>query len=89
MGLMQLMPQTATRFNVQDPFDPSANVNAGARYLRLLLNKFGTIQLALAAYHAGEGRVRRGRNTVPMITATRKYVVSVIHHYMRYKKAGY
>ena len=88
MGLMQLMPATAKRFDVSDPFDPAANVNAGARYLRLLIKKFGTIHLALAAYHAGEGRVRRGRNTVPRILSTRKYVVRVIHNYMTFKKRG-
>ena len=89
MGLMQLMPETAERFAVQDPFDPVKNIEAGARYLRLLLNKFGKINLALAAYHAGEGRVSRGRNTVPPILATRKYVVKVIHRYLRYKQLGF
>lgn len=85
MGLMQLMPGTAARFGVTDPFDPIANINAGARYLRILLNKFGTIQLALAAYNAGEDRVKRHRNTIPPIMETRRYVVSVIHFYMRYR----
>ena len=88
MGLMQLMPATAERFGVDDPFSPIANINAGARYLRILLNKFGTIQLALAAYNAGEGRVRSARNTIPNIPETRRYVVSVIHFYMRYKQMG-
>ena len=88
MGLMQLMPGTAERFGVSDPFDPVANINAGARYLKLLLNRFGTIQLALASYHAGEGRVQRGRRTIPRITATNKYVIDVIHAFMYYKKHG-
>ncbi len=86
MGLMQLMPETAERFQVSDPFEPLANLDAGARYLRLLLDRFGTIQLALAAYHAGEGRVQRARRTIPPIPATRRYVVSVIHHFMRYRR---
>ena len=88
MGLMQLMPGTADRFGVADPFDPVANINAGARYLRLLLNRFGTIQLALASYHAGEGRVQRGRRTIPRIPATNRYVIDVIHAFMYYKKHG-
>ena len=88
MGLMQLMPETAARFGVTDPFDPIANINAGARYLRILLNRFGTIQLALASYHAGEGRVQRGRRTIPRITSTNKYVINVIHAFMYYKKHG-
>lgn len=85
-GLMQLMPATARRFNVPDPFDPVANIDAGARYLRLLIRKFGRINLALAAYHAGEGRVRAARNTIPAIPATRKYVIRVIHQFLRLKK---
>jgi soluble lytic murein transglycosylase-like protein len=89
MGLMQLMPGTAAGFGVTNPYDPIANVNGGARYLRLLMGRFGTINLALAAYNSGEGRVLRGRRTIPPILETRKYVVSVIHFYMRYKKDGY
>ena len=88
MGLMQLMPGTAERFGVADPFDPAANINAGARYLRILLDRFGTIQLALASYHAGEGRVQRGRRTIPRIPATNRYVIDVIHAFMYYKKNG-
>jgi soluble lytic murein transglycosylase-like protein len=88
MGMMQLMPETAAELGVADPYDPIANISGGARYLRGLLNKFHRINLALAAYHAGQGRVSRGRNTVPRIVSTQKYVVSVIHHYMRYKKTG-
>lgn len=89
IGMMQLMPGTAADLGVSDPYDPVANINGGARYLRRLLNKFGQINIALAAYHAGEGRVSRGRRTIPNILSTRKYVVSVLHHYMRYKKAGF
>ena len=88
MGMMQLMPGTASDLGVSNPYDPIANINGGARYLRYLMNKFGKINIVLAAYHAGEGRVKRGRHTIPNILSTRKYVISVIHHYMRYKKAG-
>ncbi|MFO1351494.1 MAG: lytic transglycosylase domain-containing protein [Gammaproteobacteria bacterium] len=89
MGLMQLMPGTAAGLGVTNPYDPIANVSGGARYLRLLIGRFGTINLALAAYNSGEGRVLQGRRTIPPILETRKYVVSVIHFYMRYKKEGY
>ena len=58
-GLMQLMPATAARFGVHDSFDPRENVHAGAKYLRLLLEKYkGNLTLALAAYNAGEAKRR-------------------------------
>ena len=58
-GLMQLMPATAARFGVHDRFDPRENVRAGAKYLRLLLDKYkGNLTLALAAYNAGEAESR-------------------------------
>jgi len=59
MGLCQLMPQTAKRFGVKDPFDPDENLNAGARYLRELYNRYRDWKLALAAYNAGEGAVEK------------------------------
>src|SRR3984893_13118706 len=59
MGLMQLMPATATRFGVSNPFDPRQNVHAGARYLKLLMDRFQDVRLALAAYNAGEEAVER------------------------------
>ena len=59
-GLMQLMPATAARFGVHDRFDPRENVRAGAKYLRLLIDKYkGNLTLALAAYNAGEEKWRR------------------------------
>ena len=59
-GLMQLMPATAERFGVTDPFDPEANIFAGTRYVRRLLDEFSSDpELALAAYNSGEGTVRR------------------------------
>src|SRR6185436_10290089 len=55
-GLMQMMPATAKRFGLKDPFDPKANVEAGTKYLKWLLKRFdGDVSLALAGYNAGEG----------------------------------
>jgi len=76
MGLMQLMPETAIRYAVRDPFDPAANIDAGTRHLRILLDEFGT-RGALAAYNAGEGPVR-AFDGVPPYSETRKYVTRVL-----------
>jgi len=76
MGLMQLMPETALRYAVRDPFDPAANIDAGTRHLRILLDEFGT-RGALAAYNAGEGPVR-AFDGVPPYSETRKYVTRVL-----------
>ena len=76
MGLMQLMPETATRYAVLDPFDPAANIDAGTRHLRTLLDEFGT-RGALAAYNAGEGPVR-AFNGIPPYSETRRYVTRVL-----------
>jgi len=76
MGLMQLMPATVRRYEVVNPFDPQANIDAGTRHLRTLLDEFGT-RGALAAYNAGEGPVRRFRG-VPPYPETRHYVSRVL-----------
>jgi soluble lytic murein transglycosylase-like protein len=78
MGLGQLMPATAARFGVADPFEPQANLRAAARYLDWLLDRFGQdAVLALAAYNAGEGAVDRRRG-VPPYPETRAYVPRVL-----------
>jgi soluble lytic murein transglycosylase-like protein len=73
---MQLMPATARDLGLADPFDPAANVEAGVAYLRRLADEFGTV-LALAAYNAGPGTVRRHEG-VPPFAETRAYVRSVV-----------
>ena len=76
-GLMQLMPQTARQYGVRDAFDPEANLEAGAKHLRRLLDKYdGDLTLALAAYNAGEGAVRRHQG-VPAYPETMDYVKKV------------
>ena len=75
-GLMQLMPATVERYNVQDPFDPAANIDAGARYLRYLFDQFG-MRGGLAAYNAGEGAVSRFHG-VPPYRETVRYVDRIL-----------
>lgn len=84
-GLMQLMPVTAERFGVDDPFDPKQSINAGALYLNKLLKEFKTKELALAAYNAGEGTVRRYNSEIPPYPETQRYVKKVIGFYWYYK----
>ena len=88
IGLMQLMPATAARMGVLEPrrtlFDPAANVQAGARYLRLLTDMFtGRLDLAVAAYNAGEGAVLRYKGEVPPFPETQAYVRDVMSMYQR------
>lgn len=76
-GLMQLIPDTAKRFGVQDPFNPSDNIRGGMLYLRWLLKTFnGNLSLALAGYNAGERAVERHKG-VPPYNETRQYVQKV------------
>lgn len=77
MGLMQLIPETAARFGVRDPFDAEDNLRGGMKYLRWLLAYFdGDVTLALAAYNAGEGAVRQHKG-VPPYRETRGYVEKI------------
>jgi soluble lytic murein transglycosylase-like protein len=77
LGLMQLLPQTARDLAVSNPFDPAQNIDAGAHYLRVLLDKFGgNVALALAAYNAGPDRVTE-YGGVPPYRETQEYVQRV------------
>jgi len=78
-GLMQLMPATAARYRVENLQDPTENLRGGARYLRDLLDMFGNdLQLALAAYNAGENAVAQYGNRIPPYPETQKYVRRVL-----------
>jgi hypothetical protein len=77
MGLMQLMPSTARAYNVRNPYDPKANIAAGVKHLKGLLDRLGAVDLALAAYNAGEGAVKKF-NGVPPYRETRNYVSRIL-----------
>ena len=86
MGLMQLMPATATRYGAANPFDPQDNVHAGAQYLKYLIDRFGQdLRLALAAYNAGENAVDRNGGQIPPFTETMAYVPRVLRIYQMLK----
>jgi soluble lytic murein transglycosylase-like protein len=83
VGLMQLIPTTAQRFGANDAFNPKQNVDAGVRYLKRLLERYnGNLDLALAAYNAGEGAVDRAHG-IPSYRETRHYVQKVQDAYYR------
>lgn len=80
-GLMQLIPATAARFGVQNPWDAEQNLRGGMAYLSWLLRQFrGDVRLALAGYNAGEGAVER-HGGLPPYAETRSYVAGIISRY--------
>ncbi len=80
MGLMQLMPQTARLLQVTDPWDPEENVRGGVKYLKQMVDRFGDLELALAAYNAGPEAVER-HHGIPPYRETQEYVRKVLQLY--------
>jgi soluble lytic murein transglycosylase-like protein len=86
IGLMQLRPETARRYGVTDIYDPEQNVRAGALYLSDLIKRFGSdLELALAAYNAGEEAVEHYGRHIPPFRETLNYVPSVLRVYQKLK----
>jgi soluble lytic murein transglycosylase-like protein len=86
-GLMQLMPATAERYGVQNIMDPTENIIGGVKYLRDLLALFqGNLELAVAAYNAGENAVIRYGNRVPPYAETLGYVPKVLAYYRKFQQ---
>ncbi len=86
-GLMQLIPSTARLVGVNDTFDPRQNIMGGAKYLRMMLDRFGRLDLALAAYNAGPEAVQRHRG-IPPYSETLNYVPRVLKFYREFGGAG-
>lgn len=84
-GLMQLMLDTAKGLGIEDVFNPEQNINGGAKYISQLLNKYGDIEIALAAYNAGPGNVDK-YNGVPPFDETKEYINNVTSSYQLLKE---
>jgi hypothetical protein len=88
MGMMQVMPGTARNLELKNPWDALANMRAGARYLRQQLDRFGRVDLALAAYNAGPERRSLSLGSIPAISETRNYVRAITTNWVRLTKLG-
>lgn len=88
IGLMQLMPETARRYGVRNPYDPADNIRGGAKYLRDLMRKFNNdLSLTLAAYNAGEDAIVQYGNRIPPYRETLQYVPRVLTLYREYQRS--
>ena len=88
-GLMQLMPETAKRYGVTNRLDPAQNIQGGSRYLRDLVKMFNNdLQLAVAAYNAGENAVLKYGNRIPPYSETMTYVPRVMNYYKKYRTSS-
>lgn len=85
-GLMQIMPQTQQDLELATPFDAGDNIKAGSRYLKMLMNRFPDLSMALAAYNAGPDAVERYKG-IPPFPETRDYVRRVLANYDRRRSA--
>jgi len=87
MGIMQLMPDTAEGYSVDNPFNPKENIDGGTKYLKKLIEMFGgDLKLALAAYNAGENAVIKYGFRIPPYNETIDYVEKVLMHYNNLKE---
>ena len=78
MGLIQLMSSTARQYKVRNPYDPTANIGAGVKHLKGLIDRMdAAIDMALAAYNAGEGAVKKFKG-IPPYRETRNYVSRIL-----------
>jgi soluble lytic murein transglycosylase-like protein len=90
MGIMQLIPETASIYGVKDPFDPEDNIDGGVRHLRDLMEYFrGDLELVLAAYNAGKDAVVKYGYEIPPYPETKAYVQKVLAYYNRIKDITY
>jgi len=89
-GMMQLIPETASDYGVEDPFDAKENMEGGVQYLRDLLDYFdGDLKLSLAAYNAGKGSVIKHGFTIPPYPETTDYIAKVLQYYKHLKAENY
>jgi transglycosylase-like protein with SLT domain len=89
-GIMQLIPETASDYGVDNPFDAKENMDGGVQYLSDLLNYFdGDLKLSLAAYNAGKGAVIKHGFTIPPYPETTEYITKVLGYYKILKSRSY